>query len=466
MSRTRVLRAGSLAVLCAALGGLALAGPSGFAALAAARPTVLELRLTGVVDPFMASYVRRGIEQASADGDAAVLLTIDTPGGLDSSMREITTAILNARVPIICYTAPSGARAASAGTFIMESCPINAMSPGTNIGAAHPVGVSGAIENEKVTNDAAAYIASLAQRWGRNTAWAVDAVRRATSASVQYAVAHHVVDLQAPSVAALLDEVGGCRPGAAHRFTTGLLRQGPIAAVCGASVQPFGMRFTESLFHAFADPNVAFLLLEIGFIALIVWVFHPGLHLSLAIGVIFTVVGFAILETLPVELVGFALLVVAAVLFVLDIKAKAHGVLTAGGVITLILGGMLLFNPAIPSARLSMPLVIGVAVAAGLFMFFVVRSLLAARHMPVVAGEESLIGRTGVVTSDLAPRGTIRAGGESWTAETAGGPIPAGTPVRIVDVRGIHVIVQPQEPGNEGRPAAPVGGPAGEGDAG
>ena len=161
-------RAGAVGVLLAA--GVFLGASLATATMAGAqdqRPRVVQLKLTGVVDPFVADYIRAGIARAQTEGDAAVLLTIDTPGGLDSSMREITQAILNAKVSVICYTAPSGARAASAGTFVMLACPVNAMAPGTNIGAAHPVGVSGAIESEKVTNDAAAYIQSLAERWDR-----------------------------------------------------------------------------------------------------------------------------------------------------------------------------------------------------------------------------------------------------------------------------------------------------------
>jgi len=163
-TRALVVLLASLVALGAGLSGEARSQPSG--------PVVLSLTLSGVVDPFVASYIRSGIDKAEADGDAAVLLTMDTPGGLDSSMRKITQAILNSKVQVICYTGPSGARAASAGTFIMLACPINAMAPGTNIGAAHPVGVSGAIESAKVTNDAAAYIRSLAERWNRNADWA------------------------------------------------------------------------------------------------------------------------------------------------------------------------------------------------------------------------------------------------------------------------------------------------------
>jgi membrane-bound serine protease (ClpP class) len=438
----------ALAVLLAAfvLLGAGLVGDA--AGAPASRPQVLELKLSGVVDPFMASYVERGVATAKADGDAAVLLVIDTPGGLDSSMRHIVQAILASKVPVICYTAPSGARAASAGTFIMLSCPINAMAPGTNIGAAHPVGVSGIVENEKVTNDAAAFIRSLADRWGRNAAWAEQAVRSAVSVSSEEALKIKVVDYTALSTAGLLQQVTACaqRSGPVGGPATACPTSGSRGAVNldGAQVIPFGMSLSESLFHAFADPNIAFLLLNIGFLALILWVFHPGVHVSLAVGVISMVLGLAILETLPVRLTGVLLLLVAAILFVLDVKAKAHGVLTAGGIAVLVLGGLLLFNPTVPSAHVSRPLIIIVAVAAGLFASFTLRALLSAKRAPVRTGLEALEGSTGVALRDLDPRGTVRARSETWTAESMGGTIPAGTAVRIVRVKGVKLLVEPE----------------------
>jgi membrane-bound serine protease (ClpP class) len=458
--RLLVLALASLAWMAA--GGLLATRAFAPAALASV-PTVLSLKLTGVVDPFMASYVERGIDVANRDGDAAVLLTIDTPGGLDSSMRHIVQAILASKVPVLCYTAPSGARAASAGTFVMLACPVDAMAPGTNIGAAHPVGVSGAIESEKVTNDAAAFIRSLATRWNRNADWAEMAVRNAISASDDQALSLHVVDIVAPGTTSLFQQAGGCSAGATAP-STGLIGQsGAVPGLCNASVKPFGMSLSESLFHSLADPNVAFLLINIGFVALIVWVFHPGFHVSLAVGIISMVIGLAILETLPVRLVGFVLLLVSAILFVLDVKAKAHGVLTAGGIATLILGGLLLFNPSVPSAYVSRPLIVGVAVAAGLFTMFSLRALLSAKGQPVRTGREVLEGSVGVVLAAIAPRGTVRARGETWTAESSTGePIPAGAPVRIVRVQGVKLLVRPQ-PDSELTPAATASGAPKEG---
>jgi membrane-bound serine protease (ClpP class) len=429
------------------------AGASALAAAQAqAAPARVEtLSLTGVVDPFMASYVERGISAATHDHDAAVLLTIDTPGGLDSSMRRIVHAILAApvTVPVICYTGPSGARAASAGTFIMLACPINAMAPGTNIGAAHPVGVSGVIEQEKVTNDAAAFIRSLAERSHRNADWAERAVRDAISASAEQALQLHVVDFIADSTRSLLDMVGRCgsQPAAPAQSP-------PAPEVCAATSVPFRMSFIEGIFHSVADPNIAFLLLNIGFISLVVWVIHPGFHVSLIAGVTLTVLGLLILETLPVRLVGLALLFAAALLFVVDVKAKAHGVLTAGGIAVLITGGLFLFNPSIPTARVSRPLLVFVAVAIGAFSALVLRALVTTWTHPIHTGAEGLEGEIATAVTGLAPQGMVRARGESWSARSLAGQIPAGATVRIVRVKGLTLEVEP-----EPSPAASVPGP-------
>lgn len=402
------------AVALVTMAGVA-AGAAGVGA--AARPQVLGLSLTGVVDPFMASYVQRGIQAAAAGHDTAVAITIDTPGGLDSSMHEIVSAILSSPVPVICYVPPGG-RAASAGTFVMLACPVNGMAPGSAIGAAHPVGVSGAIEQTKVTNDAAAFIRSLALRQGRNADWAEKAVRDSISADAASAVNLHVIDRVAPSLQTLLPS--------------------------GDQLVSFHRSLAESFFHGFADPNVAFILLDIGFLALIVWAFHPGFHVPLAVGVVSSALGLAILETLPVRLAGFGLLLVAAVLFVLDLKARAHGVLTVGGIVVFVLGGLLLFNPSVPNARISPPLLFSLPVAVGVGSTFLLRAMLAARRTPLRAGPQTLMGAHGVAETALDPLGRVRVRGESWSAESVGDPVPAGTPVLIIAVRGLTLDVFPE----------------------
>jgi membrane-bound serine protease (ClpP class) len=292
------------------------------------------------------------------------------------------------------------------------------MAPGSAIGAAHPVGVSGAIEQAKVTNDAAAFIRSLAQRQGRKPDWAEKAVRDSISADAASALNLHVVDRVAPTLQDMLPN--------------------------GDQLVPFHRSLAESFFHGFAGPNVAFILLDIGFLALIVWAFHPGFHVPLAVGVVSSALGLAILETLPVRLAGFGLLFVAAVLFVLDLKAKAHGVLTAGGIVVFILGGLLLFNPSVPNARVSPALLFTLPVVVGVISAFLIRALLAARRTPLRTGPQALMGAHGVAETALAPLGRVRVRGESWSAESVGDPVPAGTPVLVIAVRGLTLDVFPE----------------------
>src|SRR6266540_1116463 len=324
-----------------ALGALLLAGPTATGAGAeasAGRPTVRALELHGAGDPFIARYLERGIATANKAGDAAVLLTIDTPGGLDSSMRSIIKAITGSRVPVICWTGPAGARAASAGTFVMLACPSNAMAHGTNIGAAHPVGVSGAIEQEKVTNDAAAFIRSLAERTHRNATWAESAVR------------------------------------------------GTLLLV--TSVVAFGI--------------------------------------------------------LPVQLGGLVLLAASVVLFLVELKHPGVGLPLAGGLACLILGGLLLYDPSTPDVRVSRWLLaLLTGVLAG-FFGFVVKAVREARALPAPGpGMDALVGAEGVALGELGPRGQVRVGHERWSAEAAGGAIPAGSGVRVVGRRGLRLIVEP-----------------------
>jgi membrane-bound serine protease (ClpP class) len=422
------------------LASLALAGGGSAAGVSVAPDRiVISLKLTGVVDPFIANYVEKGIKEANTAGNAAVLLTIDTPGGLDSSMRKIVKAILGSHVPVICYTAPSGARAASAGAFIMLACPINAMAPGTNIGAAHPVGVSGAIEQDKVTNDAAAYIRSLADQWGRNADWAEDAVRNSVSIPAEEAVRIHVADLIAGDATRLLSLVNG-------RMIT--LPDGTQVTVqtAGTSLEARGLGWGAALLHGLIDPNLAFLFFYLGLVLVIIEVIHPGISVPGLLGALLLVSAFVSFGFLPVQLGGVVLLVVSAVFFLAELKHPGIGLPTVGGVITLIFGGLLLFNSAVPNARVS-PWVLG-GVALGIVSFFavVVRAVVAARRMPKTAGFEGMVGEEGVAVDDLAPRGRVRARRETWTAESAGPAIQAGSTVRILRLEGLRLIVEPVSP--------------------
>lgn len=403
--------------------------------------TVLSLTLNGVVDPFEANYIRNGIDKAEADGDAAVLLTIDTPGGLDSSMRKITKAILNAKIQVICYTAPQGARAASAGTFIMLACPINAMAPGTNIGAAHPVGVSGAIESAKVTNDAAAYIRSLAERWGRNADWAEQAVRKSVSISAEEALRMHVVDLVSPTPAALFRAISTACSGSGGGPIRG--DRCPTQTLSGARIEERNMGIGGAFLHGLIDPNLAFLFFYLGLALLVIEILHPGVSVPGILGAVLLISAFVDFGFLPVQLGGVILLVLSATFFLLELKHPGIGLPTLGGVITLVLGGLLLFNSAVPNARVSPWLLASVAIALVLFFGFVVRAVMKARNLPRGTGVEGMAGEFGVAIDDLNPAGRVRARRENWSAESVGQSIAKGTPVRVVEVRGLRLIVEP-----------------------
>jgi membrane-bound serine protease (ClpP class) len=408
------------------------------AAQAQAAPAVTALELDGAVDPFVAGYLADGIAAADTRGDAAVLLRIDTPGGLDSAMRTIVKAILAARVPVLCWTGPSGARAASAGTFVMLACPLNAMAPGTNIGAAHPVGVSGAIEEEKVTNDAAAFARSLAERTGRNGDWAERAVRESVSLSAEAAVDQNVADLLAASTTELLQKADGRKVTTAAGQVT--LR------TAGASVQEQAPGVAVALLHGLIDPNLAFVFFYLGLILIVIEVLHPGISVPGILGGLLLLVSIVSFGILPVRLAGVALLAASVVLFGVELKHPGVGLPLAGGLACLILGGLLLFDPALPGpgARVSPWLLAAVAAVLAAFFLVVVRAVVAARRLPApAAGLDGLVGEVGVALGPLAPRGEVRVAHERWSAEAARGAIPAGTAVRVVGRKGLKLIVEP-----------------------
>ena len=435
----------------AAIAGVALLlglGQVAGAATASAAPdpahTVRVLKLNGAVDPFMASYLTRNIHAAAAAHEAAVLIEIDTPGGLDSSMRSITTAIVNSPVPVLCWTGPpGGARAASAGTFVMLACPWNAMASGTAIGAAHPVGVAGVIEEKKVTDDAAAYIRSLAQRWGRNVAWAENAVRltndKVGSLSAQDAVSQQVADFLADTPEAFLNDVNGRSASPANSHPR------PVANVAGATLVSEGMGLGAGLLHGLIDPNLAFVFFYAGIILLVVELLHPGISVPGVAGTLLLVISIVSLGMLPVQLGGLILLVASAVLYLLELKHPGIGLPAIGGTICLVLGGLLLFDPSVPNARVSRWLLLVVPTILVAFFGFVAQAVLEARRLPPLQQREGdlLVGAQGMALDELDPRGQVWVGHETWTAESVAGPIPKGTPVRVVRRAGLTLLVEP-----------------------
>jgi membrane-bound serine protease (ClpP class) len=309
------------------------------------------------------------------------------------------------------------------------------MAPGTNVGAAHPVGVSGVIEQSKATNDAAAFIRSIAERRARNADWAERAVRDSISASSEEALDLGVIDVISPDTRSLLEDVEG-RP-------VELIDGATTLHVIGATIEERDLGLGAAILHAILSPDFAFILFYLGLALVVIEFLHPGIGVAGILGAVALVGSFVSFGMLPVQLIGVVLLVASAVFFLLELKHPGLGLPTVGGLTTLVLGGLFLFNPSVPNARVSPWVIAPVAILAGAFFAFVVKAALDARRLPRSTGREPLVGAEGRVTSALEPRGVVQVASERWTAESTAGPLPAGTRVRVIRVEGLRVIVEP-----------------------
>lgn len=402
-----------------------------------ASPVVVQLPIDGVVDPFVADHIEDGIASAEDESAEAVLITLDTPGGLDSSMRQITQAILNARVPVIGFVSPQGARAASAGTFILLSTNIAAMAPATNIGAAQPVGLSGAVASEKALNDAAKYIVSIAERRGRNAEWAESAVRESESVSAEEALELGVIDLIASDVPSLLLEVDG---------TTVELADGETVTLdlAGATVRQEDLGVFAGFLHALLDPNLAFIFFWLGLALIVAEFFIPG-GVAGTLGALMFVSSLVALGMLPVQLIGVVLLVASVVFFVLELLHPGVGLPAIAGVISLVLGGLFLFDTSVPGVAVSPLLIVPVAAFAAFFFLVVIRQAMRLRHRGVTTRDEQLVGAEGTVVRTLDPTGVVQVAAEEWTARSLHGRPRRGDRVRVVKMEGLTLEVEPVE---------------------
>jgi len=412
---------------------------AGLASIASAQPdqtSVIHLSLDGVVDPFVADYLRTGIEGAE-DADA-VLLTIDTPGGLDSSMREITKAIQNSETPVLCYVSPEGARAASAGAFVLMACHVAAMAPATNVGASTPVGIGGVTLSRKIEEDAAATIRALAEQRGRNAELASRFVTESKSITAQEALDGDIIDLIADSERAVLEEVDGTVVETAGGGTATL-------RTAGAAIQDVDMTPGADFFHDLFDPNLAFIFFWLGLALIVLELIVPGHVFSGTVGTILLLTAIASFGLLPVRLIGIALLVASVVFFVVELKVPGLGIWSAAGVVSLVLGGLFLFDPS-GGVRVSPFAIVPVAAFMALFFGFVVAKALAMRHLPAAQGVEAVVGREGVVlTGGLDPEGVVRVAAEEWKATSASGVIPEGSRIRVTRLDGLVLTVEPLE---------------------
>jgi membrane-bound serine protease (ClpP class) len=396
-------------------------------------PTVLVTRVDGTITPVIADHLAEGVQRAERDGHTAYLVELDTPGGLDTSMREIIKAFLGADVPVVVYVTPSGARAASAGALITFAANVAAMAPGTTIGAATPVDPQGGEVSDKVVNDAAAFAESVAAQRGRNTRFAVDTVRQGRAVPAEEAVRLDAVDLLAASREELLQELDGRSVTVANGNTVTLRTAGATAVE-----QDFGA--FRRLLQLLADPNLAFLFLSLGTLAIIYELANPGIGFGGIAGAIFLLLGFFALSVLPINLVGLLLLALAAALFVAELFVPGVGVFAAGGTVALVLGGLFLFEGAVgidPLVLVPVALVVGGgSVLAG-------RLAWRARRAPSVTGREGLLGRQVAVRTAEGATGQVLLDGAWWTVRSRDAALTPGQVVRVVDLDGLNLIVDP-----------------------
>lgn len=400
------------------------------------------ITVRGVIDPFIAQYVGRGLDIAQEDGAQCLIVQLDTPGGSDTPMRDIVQKMLNSSVPIVVYVSPGGARAGSAGVFITLAAHIAAMAPGTNIGAAHPVAMPGTelteVTEEKVTSDAAAYVRAIAEKRGRNAEWAEKAVRESASIIGSEAVESQVVDLIADDLTDLLDKIDG---------TEVITAAGPMTLrTRGAPIRTIGMNFAENFLHVIVDPNIAYLLLSIGTLALVAEFYHPGAILPGVTGAICLILAFVAFGSLPVNWGGVALIVLAVVLFLLDIKVAGF-MLSVGGAIAFVLGSLMLFSPfappspTMPRLTVSWPLIALMTASVTSFFLFALSAGIRAQRAKAASGIESLVGATGTAATNLEPWGTVQVSSELWSAVAEEGSIKKGERVRVVGAEGVRLKV-------------------------
>jgi membrane-bound serine protease (ClpP class) len=405
--------------------------------ISAQNKVIYLLKVDGIINPATAGYITKGIEKAEKAGASCLVLQMDTPGGLMESMRSIVKRILTARIPIIVYVAPSGSRAGSAGVFITMAAHIAAMAPGTNIGAAHPVQMGEKIDDKmeaKILNDTVAYIKTIAKQRGRNEQWAEQAVRESVSVKEDEALKLGVIDLVSPSLEDLLSRVDGRQV----EISPGNV---VVLKVKGAEARNLKMSFRDQFLSIISNPNIAYILLMLGIYGLFFELANPGVILPGVIGGICIILAFFALQMLPINYAGIALILLGIILFIAEVKITSYGLLSVAGVISLLLGSIMLIDSPAEFLRISfvkfiLPVVL---VSAAFFLFALIMVVRAHRRRPTT-GKEGLVGKIGVATIDLKPEGVVEIRGELWNA-VAEEEIKVGEKVQVKEMDGMKVKV-------------------------
>ena len=389
------------------------------------RPRVLAVKFENDVNPVTQDYVNDQIDRANREDFDAVVILLDTPGGLATSMKKIYTKELASEVPVIVYVSPPGARAASAGVWIGQAGDILAMAPATNIGSSTPVNVGGENIQEdlrrKIVNDAAASLRELARTHDRNVAWADAAVRRGENLGATEALRKNVIDVMAPTLPALLNKIDGQKT----------VPKGIVLNTAGAEITSVDMSFWKKVLDTLIDPNLIVLFMSIGTLGIIVELWNPGLIFPGTVGAISLILGLFGLQVLPISAAGLLLMLLAFAFFAAEAFVPSHGALTVAGAVCFVLGAMLLFDPAGETYEVSLPAVLAIAGTLAAVMALVAFKIVQVRRAPVVTGSSEMLGQVGVVRQRLDPTGFIFVHGELWQARSTDEPIEPGTPVRI-----------------------------------
>lgn len=399
----------------------------------------LSIQVEGAINPASAEFIHNAIDRAEKESYECLIIRLNTPGGLLTSTRAIVGDLLVSPVPVIVYVAPGGAHAGSAGVFITMAAHIAAMAPATNIGAAHPVSMQGGMDSimsSKATNDAAAFIRSIAEKRNRNLEWAEDAVRNSVSITEKEALEESVIDLIASSEKDLLEQIDG-------RVVLLPFKE-QVLQTKNAVVQAYSMSVWEKLLNIISDPNVAYILFLLGLYGIMFELYNPGAMIPGIVGVISLILAFYSMHSLPVNYAALALIIFGVVLFILEMKIVSHGILTIGGIVSVLLGSIMLIRTTsgLELARISRSVIFSATAVTTLFFLFVVGMGIRAQSRKVVTGREGLSGAIGEAMSPLNPYGRVMVDGEIWNAESVGGLIQKGEKVRIKEMKNLKVFVE------------------------
>ncbi|MCW8860769.1 MAG: nodulation protein NfeD [Deltaproteobacteria bacterium] len=411
--------------------------------------TVRQLDVASSINPVTATFITEQIALANSNNDPAILIRLDTPGGLDTAMRDIIQAELNSNIPVIVFVAPQGARAASAGALITLAADFAAMSPGTNIGAAHPVAIGQGNQPDstmmgKIENDAAAYARSLAQKRGRNADWAEEAVRESVSISAEEALNLSVIDLIADNTKMLLEQLDGFK----------YIRDGKVLVfnASGLTLEQIDMHWRQKILNALSNPNIAYLLMMLGIIGIFFEISQPGVILPGAIGAIAILLALFAFSSLPVNYVGVLLILMAIVLFILEVKVVSYGMLSIGGVVAMAFGSLMLIDSSEPYLQISRAVIAATVTVSAGFILLATGMVIRTQRRPVTSGQEGMVGEIGKAIEPIHSSGKVFVHGEYWYA-CSDQPISAGSEVRIIQfLDGLKLKVEAVEINNMEQP--------------